>query len=53
MLVRLSVALDGIAEVIEKDVIPDLNSNYPKAQSHAIVSNALELASWKKIETNY
>jgi hypothetical protein len=48
LLVTPSSTLKGIADVLEKEVIPDLNSNYPKAQSHAIVSMLQSLAVWEE-----
>jgi hypothetical protein len=34
--------------VIEKEITPDLSSNYPKTQSYAIVSMLRALATWEK-----
>jgi hypothetical protein len=48
VLVKTSKTLKGIAEVIESEIIPDLSSAYPKAQSHAIVSMLRNLAIWQE-----
>jgi hypothetical protein len=48
LLVNTTAALNGIADVIEKEITPDLNSKYPKAQSYAIISMLRSLSTWEE-----